>query len=151
MSTLQEDPGPSNPLWDQLVTIIHEENPTHIQLDVIAFLLSQTNRKEHGGTRTRPSTLKCFTDKWSTFTTTSTIFLDTEKNVLLETVNERSEAQTTCRGRSSSPDTQIIHRSGATSSNVNFITAPGFFLSTRGSKADVIQPVRPQFIQKVVK
>mmetsp|Transcript_65899 Transcript_65899/g.174744 ORF Transcript_65899/g.174744 Transcript_65899/m.174744 type:complete len:435 (-) Transcript_65899:40-1344(-) len=27
------------PLWDQLVTIIHDENAAHIQLDVVAFLL----------------------------------------------------------------------------------------------------------------
>ena len=42
----------NQPLWDQLVTIIHDENTTHIQLHVIAFLLSQTNREEHGGTQT---------------------------------------------------------------------------------------------------
>ena len=27
------------PLWDKLVTIIHDENATHTQLDVVAFLL----------------------------------------------------------------------------------------------------------------
>ena len=53
------DLDPSNPrllsqnsTWCQLVTIIHDEKATHIQLDVVAFLLSQTNRKEHGGTQT---------------------------------------------------------------------------------------------------
>ena len=40
------------PVWDQLVTIVHDENATHIQLDVVAFLVSETSRKEHGGTQT---------------------------------------------------------------------------------------------------
>ena len=61
------------PLWDQLVTIIHVEDATHIKLDVIAFLLRLKqivgSMAEHEQQRTELKLaimrLKCFTDKWS--------------------------------------------------------------------------------------
>ena len=76
--------------------------------------------------------------------------------MLLKTGLERSEAQITCRERSSSPTTKIILRNSATISQHEFHLGTKILTQHCVKRADenrdrseVIQPVRPQFVQKV--
>ena len=176
MTTLQVSPAnpePSSPqhlsqnsttLGSARHSIIHDENATFRPLDVVAFLLPQTNRKDHGGAQTTmrgtqldPQTLKCFTDKWSTFTTISTFLLDTE--VKRAAGNEERTFLSTDSVAKIFVAKHITQSSYRCNEFQNDFQHDTINLAQhcanradekRGSKDEITQPVRPQFVQKVV-